>query len=163
MTLRHHQLQRGMDVSPPQTELNMAPAAEPTNLSICLVGHRHTLAAAALHWPTHNCCPYAPLTGTSARPCCMPEAPRHTPPAHATALTHPPTYPPTQPPDIHPPPTFAPHPRFHRLVSSQPRIILGTASSSRRWVMDQLAKDYPFSYEVVKAAIDEKVGMGQLP
>ena len=48
-----------------------------------------------------------------------------------------------------------PH-RFRSLVSTQPRIILGTASSSRRFVMDQLVKDYSFSYDVIKADIDEK-------
>jgi hypothetical protein len=46
--------------------------------------------------------------------------------------------------------------RFRSLVSTQPRIILGTASASRRFVMDQLRKDYAFEYEVIKADIDEK-------
>jgi septum formation protein len=48
--------------------------------------------------------------------------------------------------------------RFRKLLSSQPasRIILGTASSSRRQIMDGLATDFNFSYEVVKADIDEK-------
>lgn len=46
--------------------------------------------------------------------------------------------------------------RFKTLLSTHPRIILGTASSSRRFVMDQLAKDYSFTYDVIKADIDEK-------
>lgn len=46
--------------------------------------------------------------------------------------------------------------RFRSLVATQPRIILGTASSSRRFVMDQLCKEHSFSYEVLKADIDEK-------
>jgi septum formation protein len=46
--------------------------------------------------------------------------------------------------------------RFKSLIATHPRIILGTASSSRRFVMDQVCKDYSFSYEVIKADIDEK-------
>lgn len=46
--------------------------------------------------------------------------------------------------------------RFRNLAATQPRIILGTASSSRRFVMDQLCKEHSFSYEVLKADIDEK-------
>jgi septum formation protein len=46
--------------------------------------------------------------------------------------------------------------RFRSLVATQPRIILGTGSSSRRFVMDQLCKEHPFTYEVLKADIDEK-------
>lgn len=46
--------------------------------------------------------------------------------------------------------------RFRSLVATQPRIILGTASSSRRFVMDQLCREHPFTYEVLKADIDEK-------
>eukprot|EP00878_Enallax_costatus_P003604 GHUV01003818.1.p1 GENE.GHUV01003818.1~~GHUV01003818.1.p1 ORF type:complete len:137 (+),score=10.67 GHUV01003818.1:628-1038(+) len=46
--------------------------------------------------------------------------------------------------------------RFSKLVATHPRIILGTASSSRRAIMDSLAEKYAFRYEVLKADIDEK-------
>lgn len=46
--------------------------------------------------------------------------------------------------------------RLARLFSSKPRIILGSASSSRRAIMDELARQHGFSYEVRTADIDEK-------
>eukprot|EP00882_Tetradesmus_deserticola_P005756 GHRQ01006061.1.p1 GENE.GHRQ01006061.1~~GHRQ01006061.1.p1 ORF type:complete len:232 (+),score=77.71 GHRQ01006061.1:691-1386(+) len=46
--------------------------------------------------------------------------------------------------------------RFASFVASNPRIVLGTASSSRRQIMDSLASQYSFKYEVLKADINEK-------
>ncbi|GAB4815115.1 hypothetical protein N2152v2_002161 [Parachlorella kessleri] len=39
---------------------------------------------------------------------------------------------------------------------SQARIILGSASTSRKGIMDEVAKEYGFTYEVCTADIDEK-------
>ena len=46
--------------------------------------------------------------------------------------------------------------RFARLLATKPRIILGSASKSRRSIMDELAAKHGFSYEVRTADIDEK-------
>ncbi|PRW61253.1 septum formation MAF [Chlorella sorokiniana] len=43
-----------------------------------------------------------------------------------------------------------------RALKRHPRIILGTGSSSRRAIMDELAARYGFKYEIAKADIDEK-------
>ncbi|KAL4423798.1 hypothetical protein ABPG75_001099 [Micractinium tetrahymenae] len=54
-------------------------------------------------------------------------------------------------------PAAAVDPQLVALALRQhPRIILGTGSSSRRGIMDELAAEYGFSYEVAKADIDEK-------
>lgn len=43
--------------------------------------------------------------------------------------------------------------RFASFLASHPRIILGTASQSRKAIMDELCQQYSFSYEVIKADI----------
>jgi predicted house-cleaning NTP pyrophosphatase (Maf/HAM1 superfamily) len=48
------------------------------------------------------------------------------------------------------------HARFARLLAAKPRIILGSASKSRRSIMDELAERHGFAYEVLTADIDEK-------
>jgi septum formation protein len=42
------------------------------------------------------------------------------------------------------------------LRPKQPRLILGSASKSRRAILDEMARRYGFSYEVATADIDEK-------
>eukprot|EP00879_Flechtneria_rotunda_P004546 GHRR01004801.1.p1 GENE.GHRR01004801.1~~GHRR01004801.1.p1 ORF type:complete len:218 (+),score=42.73 GHRR01004801.1:429-1082(+) len=46
--------------------------------------------------------------------------------------------------------------RFSSFVATHPHIVLGTASSSRRAVLDELANKYSFKYDIVKADINEK-------
>lgn len=46
--------------------------------------------------------------------------------------------------------------RFSKLLATNPKIVLGTASSSRRAIMDSLAEKYAFNYIISKADIDEK-------
>ncbi|KAG1659542.1 hypothetical protein FOA52_016165 [Chlamydomonas sp. UWO 241] len=46
--------------------------------------------------------------------------------------------------------------RMQRFVATSPRIILGSASSSRRQIMDEVAQKYGFKYSVSTAGIDEK-------
>ncbi|KAK9823513.1 hypothetical protein WJX72_003339 [[Myrmecia] bisecta] len=45
---------------------------------------------------------------------------------------------------------------FQQFLQGKPRIILGSASSSRRGIMDELAQQYSFMYEVATADIDEQ-------
>ena len=46
---------------------------------------------------------------------------------------------------------------FSDLVQTRaPRIILGSSSSSRRQLMDELATEHSFTYDVITADIDEK-------
>lgn len=45
---------------------------------------------------------------------------------------------------------------FAQFLQSNPRIILGSSSSSRRQLMDELCAEHNFAYEVVTADIDEK-------
>ncbi|KAG7673971.1 hypothetical protein Ndes2526B_g02553 [Nannochloris sp. 'desiccata'] len=45
---------------------------------------------------------------------------------------------------------------FSLLVKTAPRIILGSSSSSRRQLMDQVVAEHGFTYEVLTADIDEK-------
>ena len=45
---------------------------------------------------------------------------------------------------------------FASLIQTAPRIILGSSSSSRRQLMDEVATEHGFSYEVITADIDEK-------
>jgi len=45
---------------------------------------------------------------------------------------------------------------FSEFLQSSPRIILGSGSSSRRKIMDELCSVHGFAYEVVTADIDEK-------
>ncbi len=46
--------------------------------------------------------------------------------------------------------------RLVETLQRKPRLILGSASKSRRGIMDELAARYKFSYDVVTADIDEK-------
>ncbi len=45
---------------------------------------------------------------------------------------------------------------FTSLVKTAPRIILGSSSSSRRQLMDEIVAEHDFTYDVVTADIDEK-------
>jgi septum formation protein len=45
---------------------------------------------------------------------------------------------------------------FASLVKTAPRIILGSSSSSRRQLMDEIVAEHGFAYDVVTADIDEK-------
>jgi septum formation protein len=45
---------------------------------------------------------------------------------------------------------------FSSLVKTAPRIILGSSSSSRRQLMDEVVAEHGFKYEVLTADIDEK-------
>jgi septum formation protein len=53
--------------------------------------------------------------------------------------------------------------RFIDALRPRPRLILGSASRSRRAIMDELAQRYGFSYEVATADIDEKAIRCPLP
>ena len=44
----------------------------------------------------------------------------------------------------------------HFVAAQQPRILLGSASASRRKVMDELAASHGFTYSIRTADIDEK-------
>jgi len=47
--------------------------------------------------------------------------------------------------------------RFAKFAAAKPRVILGSSSSSRRAILDELVAGFPgFAYEVVTADIDEK-------
>jgi len=48
--------------------------------------------------------------------------------------------------------------RFASFLATHPRIILGTASQSRRAIMDELSRQYTFEYEVIKADIGGAIG-----
>lgn len=50
--------------------------------------------------------------------------------------------------------------RLASLLASKPRIILGSASSSRRGIMDELAARHGFKYDVRTADIDERAIFG---
>lgn len=45
---------------------------------------------------------------------------------------------------------------FRHMIAGSPQIILGTQSSSRRAIMDELAKEYGFEYTCQVAGIDEE-------
>lgn len=47
-------------------------------------------------------------------------------------------------------------PTFAQLVQAAPRIILGSSSWGRRKLMDEVATEHGFSYQIVTADIDEK-------
>ncbi len=45
---------------------------------------------------------------------------------------------------------------FKDMIAASPQIILGTQSSSRRAIMDELAQEYGFQYTCQVAGIDEE-------
>lgn len=46
--------------------------------------------------------------------------------------------------------------KFENFISTNPKLVLGSVSRTRRLVMNELSKEFKFNYETLTAGIDEK-------